>query len=175
MQSKHSDKLMKCSGSILVRHPTSLTPNNPILHHPPPARLPPRQLLAQHPAQPTLHGLVIQLTTPDEFRGHSSAVDAKFVISGPMLAQFESGLVAGLFTPGFLVVKCSYSHSLFSYRTSVTPMANSDSSLGSVKSQKPPGNRQLALSYHAEELGGQSSYHWPHRYTVLASPHQIDG
>src|SRR5258708_3471451 len=57
----------------------------------------------------------------------------------------------------------------------VTPPANADSNPGSVKSQKPPGNRQLAASYHAEELGGQSPYQWPHRYAVLASPHQIDG
>jgi MFS family permease len=46
-----------------------------------------------------LRGLVIQLTTPDEFRGRMSAVNTMFVISGPMLGQFESGLVAGLFTP----------------------------------------------------------------------------
>ena len=46
-----------------------------------------------------LRGLVIQLTTPDEFRGRMSAVNAMFVISGPMLGQFESGLVAGLLSP----------------------------------------------------------------------------
>src|SRR5437660_3532208 len=51
-----------------------------------------------------LRGLVIQLTTPDEFRGRMSAVNAMFVISGPMLGQFESGLVAGLTTPEFSVV-----------------------------------------------------------------------
>ncbi len=51
-----------------------------------------------------LRGLVIQLTTPDEFRGRMSAVNAMFVIGGPMLGQFESGLVAGLFTPEFSVV-----------------------------------------------------------------------
>jgi MFS family permease len=51
-----------------------------------------------------LRGLVIQLTTPDEFRGRISAVNAMFVIGGPMLGQFESGLVAGLFTPEFSVV-----------------------------------------------------------------------
>jgi MFS family permease len=51
-----------------------------------------------------LRGLVIQLTTPDEFRGRINAVNAMFVIGGPMLGQFESGLVAGLFTPEFSVV-----------------------------------------------------------------------
>jgi MFS family permease len=51
-----------------------------------------------------LRGLVVQLTTPDEFRGRMSAVNAMFVVGGPMLGQFESGLVAGLFTPEFSVV-----------------------------------------------------------------------
>lgn len=51
-----------------------------------------------------LRGLIVQLTTPDEFRGRISAVNAMFVIGGPMLGQFESGLVAGLFTPEFSVV-----------------------------------------------------------------------
>lgn len=51
-----------------------------------------------------LRGLVVQLTTPDEFRGRISAVNAMFVIGGPMLGQFESGLVAGIFTPEVSVV-----------------------------------------------------------------------
>jgi len=51
-----------------------------------------------------LRGLIIQLTTPDEFRGRISAVNAMFVIGGPMLGQFESGLVAGIFSPEFSVV-----------------------------------------------------------------------
>jgi MFS family permease len=51
-----------------------------------------------------LRGLVVQLTTPDEFRGRISAVNAMFVIGGPMLGQFESGLVAGLVTPEFSVI-----------------------------------------------------------------------
>ena len=51
-----------------------------------------------------LRGLVIQLTTPDEFRGRMSAVNAMFVIGGPMLGQFESGLVAGLFSPQLSVI-----------------------------------------------------------------------
>src|SRR5437588_4428079 len=51
-----------------------------------------------------LRGLVIQLTTPDEFRGRISAVNAMFVIGGPMLGQFESGVVAGVVSPQFSVV-----------------------------------------------------------------------
>jgi MFS family permease len=51
-----------------------------------------------------LRGLIVQLTTPDEFRGRISAVNAMFVIGGPMLGQFESGLVAGIFSPEFSVV-----------------------------------------------------------------------
>ncbi len=51
-----------------------------------------------------LRGLVVQLTTPDEFRGRISAVNAMFVIGGPMLGQFESGVVAGVVSPQFSVV-----------------------------------------------------------------------
>ncbi len=51
-----------------------------------------------------LRALVVQLTTPDELRGRISAVNAMFVIGGPMLGQVESGLVAGFFTPEFSVV-----------------------------------------------------------------------
>jgi len=51
-----------------------------------------------------LRGLIIQLTTPDEFRGRINAVNAMFVIGGPMLGQFESGLVAGIFSTEFSVV-----------------------------------------------------------------------
>ena len=51
-----------------------------------------------------LRGLIVQLITPDEFRGRMSAVNAMFVIGGPMLGQFESGLVAGIFTPELSVV-----------------------------------------------------------------------
>ena len=51
-----------------------------------------------------LRGLIIQLITPDEFRGRISAVNGMFVVGGPMLGQFESGLVAGLFTPEISVV-----------------------------------------------------------------------
>ena len=51
-----------------------------------------------------LRVLVRQLITPDEYRGRSSGVNAMFVISGPMLGQFESGLVAGIFTPELSVI-----------------------------------------------------------------------
>ncbi|MDQ6645483.1 MAG: MFS transporter, partial [Chloroflexota bacterium] len=51
-----------------------------------------------------LRGLVVQLTTPDEYRGRMSAVNAMFVIGGPMLGQFESGIVAGIVSPQFSVV-----------------------------------------------------------------------
>ena len=51
-----------------------------------------------------LRHLIVQITTPDEFRGRISAVNAMFVIGGPMLGQFESGLVAGFTSPAFSVV-----------------------------------------------------------------------
>lgn len=51
-----------------------------------------------------LRSLVIQLTTPDEFRGRISAVNGMFVIGGPMLGQFESGVAAGITTPVISVV-----------------------------------------------------------------------
>lgn len=51
-----------------------------------------------------LRALVIQLTTPDEFRGRISAVNGMFVIGGPMLGQFESGVVGGITTPVVSVV-----------------------------------------------------------------------
>lgn len=51
-----------------------------------------------------LRNLVVQLTTPDEFRGRISSVNAMFVIGGPMLGQFESGVVAGITTPVISVV-----------------------------------------------------------------------
>ncbi|HLX57775.1 MAG TPA: MFS transporter [Ktedonobacteraceae bacterium] len=51
-----------------------------------------------------LRGLIIQLSAPDELRGRMSAVSAMFTIGGPMLGQFESGLVAGIFSPTLSVV-----------------------------------------------------------------------
>ena len=51
-----------------------------------------------------LRGLIVQLTTPEELRGRISSVNAMFVIGGPMLGQFESGVVAGVLTPELSVV-----------------------------------------------------------------------
>jgi MFS family permease len=51
-----------------------------------------------------LRGILVQLISPDEFRGRMSSVNAMFVVGGPMLGQFESGLVAGIFTPELSVV-----------------------------------------------------------------------
>jgi Transmembrane secretion effector len=51
-----------------------------------------------------LRNQILQLRTPDELRGRISAVNAMFVIGGPMLGQFESGVVAGLLTPELSVV-----------------------------------------------------------------------
>ncbi len=51
-----------------------------------------------------LRFLVIQLITPDKFRGRISAINAMFAFGGPLLGQFESGLVASLVTPQFSVV-----------------------------------------------------------------------
>ncbi|HEX6800076.1 MAG TPA: MFS transporter [Ktedonobacterales bacterium] len=51
-----------------------------------------------------LRGIIVQLTSPDELRGRMSAVNAMFVIGGPMLGQFESGVVAAVLTPELSVV-----------------------------------------------------------------------
>src|SRR5713101_2996302 len=51
-----------------------------------------------------LRGLVLQLITPDEYRGRTSGVNGMFVIGGPMLGQFESGLVASIFSPEIAVI-----------------------------------------------------------------------
>ncbi|GHO55273.1 hypothetical protein KSB_37480 [Ktedonobacter robiniae] len=51
-----------------------------------------------------LRALIVQLITPDEFRGRISAVNAMFVIGGPMLGQFESGVVAGVASPQLSVI-----------------------------------------------------------------------
>lgn len=51
-----------------------------------------------------LQGIIVQSTTPDELRGRISSVTAMFAIGGPMLGSFESGLIAGLFTPVLSVV-----------------------------------------------------------------------
>jgi MFS family permease len=54
---------------------------------------------AANMASMILRFLVIQLITPDEFRGRISAVNAMFAFGGPLLGQLESGLVAGFTTP----------------------------------------------------------------------------
>lgn len=51
-----------------------------------------------------LRGLIIQAATPDEYRGRVGAVSAIFVLGGPMLGQFEAGLIGGLFSPTVSVV-----------------------------------------------------------------------
>lgn len=51
-----------------------------------------------------LRGIIVQLTSPDELRGRMSAVNAMFVIGGPMLGQFESGVVAAVLTPELSVI-----------------------------------------------------------------------
>lgn len=51
-----------------------------------------------------LRGLVIQLITPDEFRGRMSAVNAMFAFGGPLLGQLESGVVASLTSPQISII-----------------------------------------------------------------------
>jgi MFS family permease len=51
-----------------------------------------------------LRNTIIQLSTPDLMRGRVSASNAMFVIGGPALGQFESGLVASLLTPQLSVL-----------------------------------------------------------------------
>jgi MFS family permease len=46
-----------------------------------------------------LRNTVVQLATPDEIRGRVSATNAMFIIGGPSLGQFESGVVAKALTP----------------------------------------------------------------------------
>jgi hypothetical protein len=50
------------------------------------------------------HQLLCQLTTSDELRGRISSVNAMFIIGGSILGQFESELVAGIFSPVLSVV-----------------------------------------------------------------------
>lgn len=51
-----------------------------------------------------LRFLVIQLITPDEFRGRIGAVNAMFAFSGTQLGQLESGVVASFTTPQLSVI-----------------------------------------------------------------------
>ncbi|MCC6237287.1 MAG: MFS transporter [Dehalococcoidia bacterium] len=46
-----------------------------------------------------LRGTTNQLLTPDELRGRVAAVNSVFVMGGPQLGQFESGVVAALTNP----------------------------------------------------------------------------
>lgn len=46
-----------------------------------------------------LRNTIVQMTTPDEMRGRVSSINAMFIIGGPTLGQFESGVVAHLLTP----------------------------------------------------------------------------
>lgn len=51
-----------------------------------------------------LRFLVIQLITPDEFRGRIGAVNAMFAFSGTQLGQLESGVVPSFTSPQFSVI-----------------------------------------------------------------------
>jgi MFS family permease len=51
-----------------------------------------------------LRFLVIQIVTPDEFRGRISSVNAMFAFDGPLLGQLESGLVASFTSPQISVI-----------------------------------------------------------------------
>ncbi len=61
-----------------------------------------------------LRNTIVQLGTPDEFRGRVSSVYAIFAIGGPMLGQFEAGTFANFTTApvamvggGLLVILCA--------------------------------------------------------------------
>lgn len=51
-----------------------------------------------------LRGTIVQLSTPDHMRGRVSATNAMFIIGGPALGQFESGVVAGVLSPQLSVL-----------------------------------------------------------------------
>jgi MFS family permease len=51
-----------------------------------------------------LRNTIMQLSTPDRMRGRVAAANGMFVIGGPALGQFESGLVASLLTPQLSVL-----------------------------------------------------------------------
>jgi len=46
-----------------------------------------------------LRNTINQVRTPDHFRGRMAAVKSIFTIGGPQLGQFESGVVAALWSP----------------------------------------------------------------------------
>ena len=49
-------------------------------------------------------GTILQLVVPDALRGRLNAINLMFVAGGPYLGQFESGAVAGLWSPVAAVV-----------------------------------------------------------------------
>ena len=51
-----------------------------------------------------LRGTILQLVVPDALRGRLNAINLMFVAGGPYLGQFESGAVAGLWSPVAAVV-----------------------------------------------------------------------
>jgi hypothetical protein len=51
-----------------------------------------------------LRNVIVQLSTPDAIRGRVSATNAIFIIGGPSLGQFESGIVASWLTPQLSVL-----------------------------------------------------------------------
>ncbi len=51
-----------------------------------------------------LRGTILQLVVPDALRGRLNAINLMFVAGGPHLGQFESGTVAGLWSPVASVV-----------------------------------------------------------------------
>ena len=51
-----------------------------------------------------IRGVLVQLLTPDKMRGRVSAIDGLFIGTSNELGAFESGMVAGLFTPLISVV-----------------------------------------------------------------------
>ncbi len=51
-----------------------------------------------------LRGTILQLVVPDALRGRLNSINLMFVAGGPYLGQFESGAVAGLWSPVASVV-----------------------------------------------------------------------
>ena len=66
-----------------------------------------------------LRFLVIQIVTPDEFRGRISSVNAMFAFGGPLLGQLEAGLVASFTSPQFSVISGGMACILATNRKSV--------------------------------------------------------
>jgi MFS family permease len=51
-----------------------------------------------------LRNTILQLSTPDELRGRVGATNSIFIIGGPTLGQFESGIVASALSPQLSVL-----------------------------------------------------------------------